>query len=456
MDMTRGKPLSLLVRFALPLMAGNICQQLYTMVDTAIVGSGVGVEALASLGAADWLNWMILGIATGFTQGFSIMISQAFGAKDERKLNRAVAMSLILSVVLSLGTSILALLLLKPVLLLLNTPDNVIGGSIAYLRVMFSGLIVTMMYNLFSAILRSFGDSRTPLIAMVIGSLTNIVLDMLFVFQFSWGITGAAVATVIAQVLAALYCLKFVLKLPLIVWRKETFQFHFGVLKQLLRLGFPVAFQNIIISVGGLVVQYVVNGYGFIFIAGFTATNKLYGLLEFAAVSYGYAIATYCGQNLGAKKIQRIKQGVHTAVRLSLVTSFVISLVMIVGGKNILTLFVSSSAAEKAEVLLVAYRYLFIMAIFLSVLFLLHIYRSSLQGMGDTVIPMVSGIVELVMRVGVALLLPLVIGELGIFFAEIVAWFGAAVILMVSYYRKMRLFPNVPEDFEQTADSVEI
>ena len=456
MDMTRGKPLSLLVRFALPLMAGNICQQLYTMVDTAIVGTGVGVEALASLGAADWLNWMILGIATGFTQGFSIMISQAFGAKDERKLNRAVAMSLILSIVLSLGTSILALLLLKPVLLLLNTPDNVIGGSIAYLRVMFSGLIVTMMYNLFSAILRSFGDSRTPLIAMVIGSLTNIVLDMLFVFQFSWGITGAAVATVIAQVLAALYCLKYVLKLPLIVWRKETFQFHFGVLKQLLRLGFPVAFQNIIISVGGLVVQYVVNGYGFIFIAGFTATNKLYGLLEFAAVSYGYAIATYCGQNLGANKIQRIKQGVHTAVRLSLVTSLVISLVMIVGGKNILTLFVSSSAIEKAEVLLVAYRYLFIMAIFLSVLFLLHIYRSSLQGMGDTVIPMVSGIVELVMRVGVALLLPLVIGELGIFFAEIVAWFGAAVILMVSYYRKMRLFPNIPEDFEQTADSVEI
>lgn len=436
MDMTSGKPLGLLVKFALPLMAGNIFQQMYTMVDTAIVGNGVGVEALASLGAADWLNWMILGMATGFTQGFSILISQAFGAKDEKKLNSAVMMSIVLGVVLSFVISGVALCFLKPVLNLLNTPDNVIGGSIAYLQIMFSAVIVTMMYNLFSAILRSFGNSKTPLVAMIIGSLTNIVLDLLFVYQFGWGISGAAVATVIAQIFAALYCLHYVLRLPYLKFHKEAFQIQLSTLRHLLKLGFPVAFQNTIISVGGLVVQYVVNGYGFIFIAGFTATNKLYGLLEFAAVSYGYAIATYCGQNLGAGKMDRIKAGVKTAVKLSIVTSIGVSLVMIVAGKNILSLFVSSSASQKSEVLSVAYMYLLIMAVFLSILFLLHIYRSALQGMGDTFVPMLSGVVELAMRIAVALLLPLVIGEIGIFFAEIVAWIGAEVILMVSYYRK--------------------
>lgn len=438
LDMTSGKPLKLLIMFAAPLMAGNIFQQMYTMVDTAIVGNGVGVEALASIGAADWLNWMILGLATGFTQGFSILISQAFGAKDEKKLNRSVMMSIVLGVGLSLVISLVSLVSLRPVLNLLNTPDNVIGGSIAYLEVMFSGVIITMMYNLFSAILRSFGNSKTPLVAMVIGSITNIGLDMLFVYGFSWGIRGAAIATIIAQACAMIFCWIYVKKLPMLVFHKAGFKLHLPTLKHLLKLGCPVAFQNMIISVGGLVVQYVVNGYGFVFIAGFTATNKLYGLLEFAAVSYGYAVATYCGQNLGAGKLERIKEGVTTAVKLSIVTSLGVSVLMIGGGRNILSLFVSSSASQKAEVLDVAYMYLLIMALFLVVLFLLHIYRSSLQGMGDTFVPMLSGVVELTMRIGIALLLPLLIGEIGIFFAEIAAWAGAELILMYSYYRKVK------------------
>ena len=438
MDMTSGKPLKLLISFALPLMAGNIFQQMYTMVDTAIVGNGVGVEALASLGAADWLNWMILGMATGFTQGFSILISQAFGAKDEKRLNKAVMMSFVLGVGLSLVLSVGALSTLKWVLALLNTPQNVVGGSIAYLQILFSGMIVTMMYNLFSAILRSFGNSKTPLIAMVIGSLTNIILDMIFVYVLKWGIRGAAVATIIAQICAAVFCFIYVLKLPMLSFHRSSFKLDFSVLTHLMKLGFPVAFQNMIISVGGLVVQYVVNSFGFIFIAGFTATNKLYGLLEFAAVSYGYAVATYAGQNLGAGKIKRIKAGVRTAVRLSLGTSVGVSAVMIIFGRNILSLFVSSDAAQKAEVLDVAYTYLFIMAVFLSILFLLHMYRSALQGVGDTFIPMVSGIAELAMRIGIALLLPLFVGQIGIFFAEIAAWTGAELLLMISYYSKIK------------------
>ena len=435
--MTEGKPLGLILKFALPLMLGNVCQQLYTMVDTMIVGNGVGVEALASLGAADWLNWMVLSAITGFAQGFSILVSQHVGARNEAKIRQSVVMSCALSIGLVVVLTLAAHLLCEPVLGLLNTPENVIGGSITYLRVMFSGIFATMAYNLFSAILRAFGDSKTPLIAMLIGSVTNIGLDMLFVYAFGWGIFGAAIATVIAQCLAALFCLLYLLRWPVLKMQRQDLVFDRDMVTHLLRLGSPVAFQNAIISVGGLVVQYVVNGFGFLFVAGFTATNKLYGLLELAAVSYGYAVATYAGQNLGAGKIERIREGIRAAIKLFVGTSLVISLMMIILGKPLVGLFVSAEATSRLEVIDIAYRYLFMMAIFLSVLFLLHLYRNALQGMGNTLIPMISGLIELVMRIGAALLLPLWLGQNGIYLAEILAWIGAEVFLMVNYYRDL-------------------
>ena len=435
-NMTEGKPLSLMIRFAIPLMLGNIFQQLYTMIDTMIVGQGVGVKALASLGAADWLNWMVIGVVTGFCQGFSIIISQAVGAGNQHRVNKSVALSTKLAIGIAIILTILAHLLCIPILKCLNTPLDIIDGSITYLRVIFSGIIVTMAYNLFSSILRSFGDSKTPLVAMVIGSVTNIVLDLFFVYQLNWGIFGAAFATVIAQVFASCFCFIYLCKLPQLKLTKQDFVKDSHLSWHLIKMGSPVAFQNAIISIGGLIVQYVINGYGFIFVAGFTATNKLYGVLELAAVSYGYAIATFAGQNHGAGKIERIKSGVKQAVILSIVTSVVISIVMIIFGKNIVSLFVSGN---QPEVIQVAYKYLFIMSICLSILFLLHMYRNALQGMGDTLRPMISGIIELVCRISVALLLPLYIGQDGIYYAEIIAWLGAELYLMYSYYKKIRL-----------------
>lgn len=437
-DMTVGKPMKLIFMFAVPLMAGNVFQQMYTMVDTAIVGNGVGVEALASLGAADWLNWMMLGTAIGFSQGFAIMISQAFGAKDEKKVNQAVMLSIVLAIALSIFLSIISLGLLKPILHLLKTPDNVIGGSMTYLRIMFSGLIVVMMYNLFAAILRSFGDSKTPLLAMVIGSVINILFDVIFVYCFHWGIAGAAIATIMAQAIAAVFCFRQMRRLPMLQFKRSEWQWDLITSWHLMKLGMPVAGQNLIIALGGLILQSVVNERGFIFIAGYTATNKLFGLLEFAAISYGYAVSTYVGQNLGAKQYKRIQAGVKAALWLSVMTSAVVSAIMIIFGKSILSLFVSSSASQKAEVIQVAYLYLWIMAVFLMVLFLLHLYRSALQGMGNTLMPMISGVVELAMRIIVVFTLPVIMGDSGIFVAEIAAWFGATGLLVIVYYREIR------------------
>ncbi len=432
-NMTEGSPTKLIFAFSLPLMAGNVFQQLYTVVDTAIVGQFVGVEALAAVGAADWFNWMMLGIVQGLTQGFSILMAQHFGAGDHRELSRTVGASLTLSIFAAGVTLLASQIAIVPVLRLLGTPDDILGDSILYLRIIFGGIPIITAYNFLASVLRALGDSKTPLYAMVVASLLNVGLDLLFVIVFHWGIAGAAAATVIAQAVSSVYCFRVVRKITVIHLERGDLKLTKGMTGALLKLGSPVALQNGIISIGGMVVQSVVNRFGMLFIAGYTATNKLYGILETAAVSYGYAVTSYVGQNLGAKLLHRIKKGMKAATVIALLTSAVISVCMIVFGKFFLGLFISGTEAETAAAMEVAYRFLTIMASFLFVLYLLHIYRSALMGLGDTVTPMVSGFVEMVVRIGSAMLLPMAIGEDGVFWAEVGAWAGAA-LLLVSFY----------------------
>ena len=323
-DMTSGSPAKLIFSFAIPLMLGNACQQFYAMVDTMVVGRGVGVEALAALGAADWLNWMVLGIVLGFTQGFSILISHNFGANDQNKLKKSIAMSFVLGMIMAVTLTVLALFMAKPILHLLNTPANIINQSLTYLYIVFSGIIVITLYNTFSSILRALGDSRTPLYAMIVAAIINIVLDLLFVMVFKMGVAGAAIATVIAQFFSSVFCFFAIRRISIIQIHKEDFKVDFSVIKRLIQLGTLTAFQNVVISIGGMVVQSVVNGFGFIYVAGFTATNKLYGLLELAATSLGFSMATYAGQNLGAKKYDRIKAGVKAALIMGLGTALIL------------------------------------------------------------------------------------------------------------------------------------
>lgn len=437
-DMTSGSPARLIMLFAIPLMLGNIFQQLYTMVDTIVVGQIVGVQALAALGAVEWVMWLVLGVASGMTQGFSILIAQYYGAREIKDLKKALAHSYILTAILAAAVLVVSQAGAYGLLRFLNTPENIIGMSMSYLRVVFCGIPMIAAYNIFASALRAMGNSKTPLTAMILAAIINVVLDILFVAQFHMGVAGAAAATVIAQSFSAVYCFLVLRKINIVKLEKSHFSKNVILDKKLLKLGTPIVFQNVIIAVGGLVVQYVVNGYGFLFVAGFTATNKLYGLLEMAAISYGYAIVTYVGQNLGAKRPDRIKKGVRASAVIAAITSAVISVVMILWGKTILSLFISGDPKQTQQVLEIAYRYLFIMACFLWILYFLYVYRSALQGLGDTVIPMMSGVAEFVMRVGVALLLSLAMGENGIFYAEITAWTGAAVLLAVNYYRRVK------------------
>lgn len=436
-DMTQGKPLGLIVRFALPLMLGNIGQQLYTVVDAIIVGRGVGVQALAALGATDWLYWLGLWIVMSFAQGFSILITQRFGAKDEDGLKRAIAISIRLCIVIGLTATVLGLVFARPLLALLQTPEDIFASAGVYLTTLYAGLGVVLAYNMAASVLRALGNSKTPLAAMFIAALTNIALDLLFVMVLGWGIAGAAVATIIAQFVSFLYCVFVLLKIPQARFGRQHWKWDAAVAKQLLRLGLPLAAQHGFITIGGMILQSVINGYGFVFVAGFTATNKLYGLLESTATSFGFANSTYIGQNHGARHLERIEDGVKLMVRLAVCVSVAIGLGVAVFGKPLLALFVSSGEASGPEVLNIAYQYLLHMCVCLPALYILYAYRSTLLGLGNTISSLVSGFIEFAMRVGIAVILPPLLGRYVLFYVEPAAWIGAAVYLIVCYYRQI-------------------
>lgn len=435
LNMTTGHPGMLLFSFALPLMFGNIFQQLYTVVDTAIVGRGVSMDALAALGCVDWLNWMFLGIVQGFSQGFSVRMAQKFGEGDIDGLKKAVGVSAKLAIVITVIALLVAQLGLPVFLRLLQVPDGLDEIAMLYSRILLAGIPAMMFYNFCASTLRAVGDSRTPLVAMMVAAVTNIVLDSVAVFALGWGVAGAAGATVFSQCVSGAVCAVKIVKSPTLRFTKNHMRADPALEKMLMGLGAPVAVQNIVISVGGMAIQSVVNGFEKSFIAGFTATNKLYGVLEIAAISYGYAVTTYTGQNYGAGLWNRIRKGVRWAVVICLGTSLVIAGIMVIFGRQITGIFLSSESPEMvAAAGNTAYLYLCAMSAALPVLYLLYVYRNALQGMGNTAIPLLSGIVEFIIRVGGAVLIGITLWQNGIFIAEVGAWVGAMVLLCGAYY----------------------
>ncbi len=437
-DMTNGTPIRLILSFSLPLMLGNVLQQVYTITDAAIVGQFVSLDALAALGSADWPHYLVLGFIHGFMHGFSILIAQRFGQKDMPGLRKAIGNSAVIAAIIAAVMTAAATVGCAPMLRAMRVPSAIFSTAHTYLFTLFCAIPVVTLYNLLTAILRSLGDSRTPLFAMLAASLVNIALDLLFILAFHWGVFGAAIATVIGQCVSCGYCLVVMLRSRALSLRRADFRLDKSLVRELLALGGPVAAQNAVIAFGGIVLQRVVNAFGVAVIAGFNATNKLYGLIELAAVSFGYAVSTYVGQNKGARLRERILRGVRESALLSLGVSVAIGLAIVLFGRQILGLFIAAAEQNAAEAMGVAYTYLSVMGIFLPILYMLHVYRSALQGLGDTFIPMLSGFAELAMRIGSALLLPIWFGLKGLYAAEVLAWFGAMVLLMWGYFFRMR------------------
>ena len=433
-DMTTGSPAGLILRFALPLMLGNVFQQFYTFVDTMVVGQALGVKALAALGAAEWLTFLMFGLVQGLVQGFSLVMARQFGAGDDKGLKKAVAGAVWLSLGAAVLFTALGQLMLRPVLLLLHTPAEIIDLTLIYLRILYASLPVAFAYNLLAALLRALGNSKTPLQAMTLSSFCNIALDLLFVFGFGWGIQGAAAATVLAQLLAACFCCVKLRGSGLFSLGNKEYYPGRDVIKEQLKLGLPMGLQNMITAMGGLIVQSVINGFGVLFIAGYTAANKLYGLLEIAASSYGYAMSTYSGQNMGAARYDRIGKGLRAANLIGAATALLMSAIMVFFGKPVLGCFLTGDSVTVEGAMRIGYHFLLVLALFFPFLYILYVTRSCIQGMGNSLLPMISSIVQLVMRTGCALLLPALIGESGVFYGEVCAWLGADLLLAFSYF----------------------
>jgi len=440
-DLTEGSPVKLLFSLAMPILMGSLIQQAYTLTDTFILGKFVNTEALTAVSCTSWIYWLIVGIFTGFTQGFSILISQNYGSGDMNEMRRSITMSFFLSLLLTIVVTFVSLISIHRLLILLHTPKNVIAMSERYLFIITAGIFITMAYNLLSSILRAVGDTQTSLIALIVSSIINIVLDIIFVVCFHAGVTGVAIATLIAQVFSCLVCLISIHKLPVIRLRKEDWAFHKEHFKTLFRLGFPLALQNIVISIGGLIMQGIVNSYGYLFTAAVSLTGKVTSLIQQAGVSFSVALGTYVGQNLGANKTKRIQEGVVKCLKINLLLGISISILFLFIGKPVLSAFLSmndTSAATNHQIIEMAYEYLFIQCIFLFTVYILFTYRAALLGMGYTFIPMLSGFVELGIRLLAAIVLPALIGKKGVFWADGLAWVGAGALLMGSYYWKIK------------------
>lgn len=436
-DMTEGNPFRLIGIFSFSLIVGNLFQQLYTFVDTIIIGKKIGTLGLAAVGGTEWLIFLVNGVVIGLVQGFCILLGNTFGEGNEQEFEVYYARSKRICFVLAIVLTGFFFLVSGAILRLLGTKDEVYTMAREYINIIFLGIPFLVYYQLFSGALRSRGNSRIPLLAMTVSSLCNIVLDILFVNVLEFGIAGAALGTIVSECVVMLICGYYFYQEKKKVDNRITASNEKVVTLKLIQMGIPMALQSVITSIGGLIVINRINQYDITFLAGYTAAVKLYGLLEIAASSFGMAVVTYVAQNYGAGKISRIKKGVRVSLFMGIAVAIVCSCVMVFGGHDILRLFVEVSDTTE-KMLAYGCRFLRILAVFFSFLYFLYILRAALQGMNNTVVPMLSSFAQLIMRLWCAIVLTRFIGSDGIFWGEVSAWIFADIILFVVYEQQIR------------------
>ncbi len=446
-EMTYGKPYKLILAFAIPMVLGNIFQQLYNMADTIIVGKFVGVNALAGVGSTGAITFLVIGFALGVCTGFSIPIAQQFGAGNYKEMRKYISHCIYLCIATTIFLTVLTMLTAKPLLRVMNTPDEIFADAYNYIIVVFAGIGGTMFYNMLSGILRAVGDSKSPLIFLVVSSVMNIVLDLLFIITFNMGVFGAALATVISQVVSAVLCLIYMIKnYDILRFERDELKFDIKYILNLSSNGYPMAFQFSITAVGSIVLQSAVNTLGTQSVAAVTAATKIQTVAMGPMESLGIAMATYCGQNKGAGKIERINKGIVQSLGIQMIYCVVSCLGVCFLGGVLTELFIdtaNTSPEAVAEIKDLSSYYLIINGLFYPLLGLLFIIRNSLQGMGYSVLSMLAGVCELIARVVVAVGFIGTVGFGAAAFASPVAWIMADAVLLVTYGVKLREMKNV-------------
>ncbi len=428
-DMTEGRTSGRILSFFFPMLITNMLQQVYNVADTAIVGKGLGDDALGAVGNMGSLTFLIIGFSLGLCNGFSVNIGHRFGAKDYAGLRRAMAGSITLSVVIGIILTVLSVVFLRPVLILLQTSPVILKDSLTYGYVIFGGLAATIAYNLTSSILRALGDSKTPLFAIIVSSVLNIVLDYVFIFLLGSGVEGAAAATVAAQLISALICWLKLRRIEMLHLSAEDFRNQFSEILALLKNGIPMACMNSITAVGCMVVQYFVNGLGVAYTSAYSACSRYIHLFMQPACTAGYTMSAFTGQNYGAGRYDRIRKGLVSCMAIAGISYVLLGSVMVFFPQWLSGLMLSGD-----EQIAIASEFLPICGVFLFGVDFLFVYRSGVQGMGKPFIPMCSGILEMVLRIAVIMMYIDQMGFRATAYAEVVAWIGALLLNMTAFY----------------------
>ncbi len=441
-EMTSGKPYKLILSFAIPLVLGNIFQQLYNMVDTIIVGNYVGVNALAGVGSTGAISFLVIGFALGCCSGFSIPVAQQFGAGNYSQMRKYISNAIYLCIAVSVVLTAITLLSTKSILTIMNTPDEIFDYAYNYIFIIFAGIPATIFYNILSGILRALGDSKTPLKFLGIASVLNIVLDLLFIITFNMGVAGAGLATVISQGVSAFLCLIYMRRnYDILKFQKHELSFEKQKSLDLISVGIPMALQFSITAIGSIVLQSAVNSLGTSCVAAVTAATKIQTVAIGPMESIGITMATYCGQNKGARKYTRIRVGIKHSIIISMIYCVASAIFVSLLGGPITVLFVSAeqtSPEVMKEIISLSSKYLILNGIFYPALGVLFILRNAIQGMGYSFLPMFAGVSELIARTLVVFGFISAYGYTASCLASPVAWIFADVILISTYIIKMK------------------
>ena len=439
-DMTSGKPIKLIWNFTIPLLIGNLFQQLYNMADTFIVGRTIGVHALASVGSTGSIIFLILGFANGLTAGLAIPLAQRYGAKDYLGVKRSFYVSILISAVVAILLTILSMIFCRQILEIMQTPVEIIDGAYDYLMVIFAGIFSSMAFNLLSNIFRSIGDAKTPLYFLVIACIMNIILDVVFIAGFGMGVEGAGYATVLSKIFSALACILYIWKkIPILRLNSKDFVAESSDVREHVRISFPMAFQSSIIAIGAIIIQITLNQLGATAVAAYTAAQKIDQVAILPMMSFGVTMATFVAQNYGAKKYDRIWRGVRDCIKLSLTFAISVGIILNLFSPIFIRAFVGVGHEEVVELGAI---YFITNGTMYSLLSLLFIYRYTLQGVGKTFTPTVAGIMELCMRAFAAVVLSNLYGYTGATMANPLAWLGSLIPLMIAYYLFKNTFPK--------------
>lgn len=432
-DMTVGNPMTLILNFSIPLLFGLLFQQFYSLVDTIIVGKCIDVNALAAVGSTGSVNFLIIGFCTGVCSGFAIPVAQRFGAGDYNGLRKMIYNSAWLSVIFSIVMTLVVSVYCKQIMTLMRTPDDIFDQAYRYIYIIFLGIPVTYLYNILSGIIRSLGDSRTPVIFLVLASLINIGLDLLFILGFGMNVEGAAYATVISQLISGVLCLFYMIKKFPILRPESKHEWFFDshCAKILCNMGIPMGLQYSITAIGSVILQTAVNTLGSAAVASVTAGNKLSFFLVCPFDAMGSTMATYGGQNIGAKKLDRIKSGLASCSLLGVVYSIFALIVIVLFGKKMLLLFLS---AGETKILADAYRFMVTNACFYIPLAFVNIVRFLIQGMGYSKFAMLAGVCEMIARTVFGFFLVPLFGFNAIGFASPFAWVCADAFLIPAFF----------------------